>query len=254
MPANGSHSLIGNGVRSTEETIDDRETLRPKTDNAVDFQRSFQPGDFAFAFDQDLQTSRVYTRAAKEQSNLSRRSGAVQSFSWSMISGISLSAVSNISVLSLPISPKDLWNGQHYSSESQLRAYTVTFNGVDKQSWAVNKVVSLNDDELCREEETLRQIVRTQREIDKESVELLLCETRLRELEARLLQEQQEVEEKELQELEARLFREQQGVEEDTMSIIPELQISPIYELASVLGIMTNEDIKGPAASTFSCL
>lgn len=140
MPTNGSHSFIGNGVRSTEETIDDRETVRPKADNAVDFQGSFQTDDFAFAFDQDLQTSKVYIRAAKEQSNFSRRSGAVQSFSWSMISGISLSAVSNISVLPLPTSPKDLWNGQHYSSESQLQAFTVTLNGVDKQSWIVNKI------------------------------------------------------------------------------------------------------------------
>lgn len=149
-----------------------------------------------------------------------------------MISGISQSAVLNISVLPLFISPKDLWNGQHYGSGSQLRAYTVTLNGVDKQSWVVNKMVSPNDDELCRKEETLRQIVRIQREIDKKSVELLLCETRLRELEARP-------------------FREQQEVEEDTMTVVPELQISldPSFELTSVLSIMTTRDIKGPAAS-----
>lgn len=77
--------------------------------------------------------------------------------------------------------------------------------------------------------------MRIQHEIDKKSVELLLCKIRLRELEAHLLQEQQEVEEKQLQELDARLFREQQEVEEDTMTVVPELQISPIYELASIL-------------------
>ena len=188
MPCDGSHSFIDTTNGDVE---DDRETIRPETENPrLDGPASFQTRDFSFTFDQDLQTSRVYTRTANRQSNFSVRSGAVQSISWSLISGVSLSAVSNISVISLPISPLELWNGQHYSSDSHLQADTVTLSEGAEQSRA--EAVFLKELQLRREEEVLRQIeLKIQREIDEKRGELLAREKQLREIEARLLREQE---------------------------------------------------------------
>ena len=190
MPCNGSHSFIGTSNGDAEETIDDRETIRPDVDSSTDFQATFQIPDFSFTFDQDLQTSRVYTRAAHQQSNFSVRSAAVQSLSWSMISGISLSAVSNISVISLPISANELWNGQHYNPESHLQADTVTLNEFDGVHYA-DLAVRLKEEQLRREEAKLLEIeTKIQLEIAEKRKELLLREEQLRAIEARLEREQ----------------------------------------------------------------
>lgn len=69
---------------------------------------------FGHAFDQDLNTSRPYTRARKRHTILSTASSEIHTMGWSCLSGLSLAEVSHISVINLPICPCDLWNGQRY--------------------------------------------------------------------------------------------------------------------------------------------
>ena len=70
-------------------------------------------------FEEDLRSSRVYGRMAVKDK---RASVASSNFSkgWSFLSTASLSDVSNISVLSLPISAKGLWNTHRYSHGGQI--------------------------------------------------------------------------------------------------------------------------------------
>ena len=72
---------------------------------------------FNDAFDQDLKASRVYKRVAFRQSKFSPSSSATRSLDWSFFFGQNLANISNISALSLPITPKDLWNPGHYMTE-----------------------------------------------------------------------------------------------------------------------------------------
>ena len=74
---------------------------------------------FSFSFDKDLNSSRAYTRAMRRSLIWSPRSSAIGTIGWSCLSGLSLADVSEISVINLPISPCELWNGERYST-SQL--------------------------------------------------------------------------------------------------------------------------------------
>ena len=70
--------------------------------------------NFGFTFDQDLHSSRPYVRAMKRNSVWSAASSALDTNGWSCMSGVSLADVSAISVICLPVSPQELWNGQQY--------------------------------------------------------------------------------------------------------------------------------------------
>ena len=70
---------------------------------------------FAFTFDKDLKASRAYSRVAKRTSVFSTSSSLAQSMGWSYFSGLSLADLSEISVINLPIVPRELWNGEHYT-------------------------------------------------------------------------------------------------------------------------------------------
>ena len=65
-------------------------------------------------FRDDLISSRVYRRAQRETMDFSFRSSIAQSRSWSMFTGLSLSDISAISVIALPVYPDDLTNAHHY--------------------------------------------------------------------------------------------------------------------------------------------
>ena len=71
---------------------------------------------FSFSFDNDLNSSRAYTRAMRRSLIWSTRSSAIGTIGWSCLSGLSLADVSEISVINLPISPCELWNGKRYST------------------------------------------------------------------------------------------------------------------------------------------
>ena len=79
---------------------------------------------FGFSFDDDLNNSRPYTRAMRRSLIWSPRSSAIGTIGWSCLSGLSLADVSEISIINLPVSPHELWNGERYSASYR------GFNGV----------------------------------------------------------------------------------------------------------------------------
>ncbi|EXL94505.1 hypothetical protein FOIG_12700 [Fusarium odoratissimum NRRL 54006] len=66
------------------------------------------------AFETALRASRVYRRAKRYSMDFSFRSSVARSRNWSILSGLSLSDISNISVVALPIHRDDLTNAQDY--------------------------------------------------------------------------------------------------------------------------------------------
>lgn len=90
------------------------ETIEETNQDADKESSSDQGPTFSFTFDEDLNRSRPYARAMKRNSVWSTASSAVHTMGWSYLSGLSLAEVSEISVIGLPISPQELWNGDHY--------------------------------------------------------------------------------------------------------------------------------------------
>ncbi|MCJ1284042.1 guanine nucleotide-binding protein subunit alpha [Xylographa opegraphella] len=74
---------------------------------------------FSYTFEKDLQASPVYSRANKKHSSLSLPSSGARTTGWSVLSGISLSEVSNLSVFALPIFVNELYNHQVYANDLQ---------------------------------------------------------------------------------------------------------------------------------------
>ena len=67
-----------------------------------------------FAFEQDLFASRPYVRAINRRPSHSATSSMVPTMGYSYLSGLSLADVSEVSILSLPLSALELWNGDRY--------------------------------------------------------------------------------------------------------------------------------------------
>ncbi|KAG4253113.1 hypothetical protein FPRO03_07073 [Fusarium proliferatum] len=67
-----------------------------------------------FDFEDDLESSRVYRRAVRESMDFSFRSSITRSHNWSVFSGLSLSDISIISVIALPVYQDDITNAEHY--------------------------------------------------------------------------------------------------------------------------------------------
>ena len=116
-----SHSHYGDSDFSIRPEYDN-ETLRPDllNDSSDDAQPIPEESIFGFSFEKDLQATRVYGRVAHSHSYLSLPSSAGQSRGWSFLSDLSLSKVSNVSVVSLPVSAAELYDGDQYSLESDL--------------------------------------------------------------------------------------------------------------------------------------
>ncbi|QGI65352.1 hypothetical protein CEK27_009323 [Fusarium fujikuroi] len=70
---------------------------------------------FEFDFEHDLKLSRVYRHAKRDTMDFSARSSVARTHAWSSLSGISLSDISHISVLALPLYVEDISNPQHYN-------------------------------------------------------------------------------------------------------------------------------------------
>ena len=75
-------------------------------------------GSFSFAFEHDLQASRVYERNAHRHSHYSLPSSTGISRGWSYLSGLSLSEISDISVIALPIALQEVYSSSQYRLES----------------------------------------------------------------------------------------------------------------------------------------
>lgn len=79
---------------------------------------------YRFTFEEELETSPVYKKAGMNQIRLSKSS--TSTYGPSCLSGLSLSDVSNVSAIALPISSMELWNHHRYTPDNGGSATTVT--------------------------------------------------------------------------------------------------------------------------------
>jgi hypothetical protein len=74
-----------------------------------------------FVFEELLMTSRAYKKASRDGSDcFSIVSSAGRTASWSMLSGLSLSEISQIAILAIPIYPGDISNNESYEFQPQV--------------------------------------------------------------------------------------------------------------------------------------
>jgi len=66
------------------------------------------------SFQLDLSTSRVYRRTLSYECDTSFTTSVVRTHAWSVFTGLSLSEISDISVIALPLSARDMSNPQWY--------------------------------------------------------------------------------------------------------------------------------------------
>jgi hypothetical protein len=71
------------------------------------------------SFQIDLSTSRVYRRTVSYECDISFTTSVVRTHAWSVFTGLSLSEISEISVIALPLSARDISNPQWYFPGSE---------------------------------------------------------------------------------------------------------------------------------------
>jgi hypothetical protein len=86
------------------------------------------PATFAqgFLFERDLETSRVYRRATRDDEDVSFHSSVANTHAWSALSDLSLSDISNVSILALPLSAQDMTNS--CDCQIELQPILATFS------------------------------------------------------------------------------------------------------------------------------
>ncbi|KAF4440720.1 hypothetical protein FACUT_3215 [Fusarium acutatum] len=107
------------GMESTIDTVSNRRAKIQSTGD-MDAQKgkgtsSRRSSLFKFDFEHDLKLSRVYRHAKGDTMDFSAHSSVALTRAWSSLSGISLSDISHISVLALPLYVEDISNPQHYN-------------------------------------------------------------------------------------------------------------------------------------------
>lgn len=118
IQARSTHVLNDVDEENIDDSLDDDNlTVRPNTPKASEDQGFIETRTFTFTFDDDLRNSRVYKRSASKRpkSSFSLPSSQAPSLSWSFFSELSLSKISNVSILSLPISETELFSPLNYS-------------------------------------------------------------------------------------------------------------------------------------------
>jgi cell division control protein 24 len=110
--ADGTNDDILNSRRRTEETEDATISKSANTSQLPTPLESIEVS--SFDFENDLETSRVYRRAQRDTMDFSFRSSVAHTNAWSQFSGLSLSKVSIISAIALPLYPDEIENSQHY--------------------------------------------------------------------------------------------------------------------------------------------
>lgn len=99
-------SLMSHGDTATVTTV------RRRKRNRISIVETFR---IRFAFDDDLESSRVYSKVMLEDPcDRSFNSSAVRTNAWSVFSGLSLADISVMSVVALPIYASDIRNQEHY--------------------------------------------------------------------------------------------------------------------------------------------
>jgi hypothetical protein len=71
-------------------------------------------------YERVLELSRVYRKATNFDTDASYRSSVVRSHAWTMLTDISLSDISAISVIALPIQATDITNMEHYAFSAAM--------------------------------------------------------------------------------------------------------------------------------------
>jgi len=68
-----------------------------------------------YSFEADLNTSRVYQRTQPYECDVSFTSSAIRTHAWSVFSGMSLSQISTISAIALPVYSHEVFNDEWYN-------------------------------------------------------------------------------------------------------------------------------------------
>ncbi|KAI5803148.1 Rho GTPase activation protein [Geopyxis carbonaria] len=89
-------------------------TAEDETELQIVSGSEIQRTQYGFAFEEDLRNSRPYRNPAFSRSGASLLSTEIRTTGWSILSGLSLSDVSNISILALPIYANEISNSGRY--------------------------------------------------------------------------------------------------------------------------------------------
>lgn len=110
------HEKLAQRLSSFEKTVARAVDTQTQTDNArLSAIGSIKRNQFGFVFEEELNGTWVYRRAARKiDGSSSIISSAGRTASWSMLTGLSLSDISNIAVLALPIYAEEISNRELY--------------------------------------------------------------------------------------------------------------------------------------------
>jgi hypothetical protein len=110
------HEKLAQRLSSFEKTVARAVDTQTQTDNArLSAIGSIKRNQFGFLFEEELNGTWVYQRAARKMDGSSSIiSSAGRTASWSMLTGLSLSDISNIAVLALPIYAEEISNRELY--------------------------------------------------------------------------------------------------------------------------------------------
>jgi hypothetical protein len=98
-------------------------SARPSAGNRVSILEAIK---VRFAFDEDLQSSRVYRTMQNKNCNHSIVSSVIRTQTWSIFSGLSLADISVISVIALPLYPEDVQGHPKYYQFSHSTSAEIT--------------------------------------------------------------------------------------------------------------------------------
>ncbi len=116
--ADGTGRRAASTIRSLPHASHEASTITPLNQDFPDGQSPL-PAPMPEAksdLELELYSSWVYRRTTHRHSTSSLPSAFGSTAGWSFFSGISLAEISNISVISLPISYHEIWNAEHYMS------------------------------------------------------------------------------------------------------------------------------------------
>ena len=116
-------SSAGSVITTREENSAD--TITPSEDKDTPQDTiPLEASIYRFAFEDILQTSRVYWKSSSNECDISIRSSFARSHAWSAFSDLSLVEISVLSVFALPICAADLSNSQWYINQRGSRQDT----------------------------------------------------------------------------------------------------------------------------------
>lgn len=72
------------------------------------------PSSSLTQYESELEASRVYRNVRRQSDDVTFRSSIARSHAWSALSHVSLSAISALSVIALPLYPSEITNAYHY--------------------------------------------------------------------------------------------------------------------------------------------